>query len=217
MKKTKAYIIDDHKIFRDGMKLLLEDMDNVELVGEASNGKVFIESLFLSKPDIAFIDISMPEMNGIETTKKALKIFPELKIIALTSFGEESYFYKMIDAGAHGFMLKTAERFEFEKAIQMVSKGENYFSHEILLNISKSKLNADLKKGQTIFNLLTNKEKEVFKLICKGLSNDDIAEELNISKRTIEGYRSKILNKTNCDNSVQLVLFAIKNDLLKTS
>lgn len=215
MSKTKIYIVDDHKIFRDGMKLLLDDIDGVEQVGEAPNGKVFIENLLLAKPDIAFIDISMPEMNGIVTTQKALKIMPGLKIIALTSFGDESYFHKMIDAGASGFMLKTAERFEFEKAIQTVASGKSYFSHEVLLNITRTNISAKIKKNKEIYHSLTKKEKEVFVLICKGYSNDDIADKLEISKRTIEGYRSKILSKTNCKNAVQLVHFALNNNLIE--
>lgn len=208
----KISIIDDHKIFRDGLKLLLEDIKNIELTGDYPNGKVFIEDLLINKPEIAFMDISMPEMNGIETTKKAIKLHPSLKIIALTSFGDESYFHKMNEAGAIGFMLKTAERYEFEKAIEMVSKGENYFSHEVLLNLTKSNINSEMKKNKKIFESLTKKEKEVLELTCKGLPNEEIAEHLNISKRTIEGYRSKILNKTGCKNSVQLVLFALKNN-----
>jgi len=123
MNKTKVVIVEDHAIFREGLKRVIEAMAGVELVGEAENGAQFLELLRKKKPDIVLMDIKMPVMDGIEATEKALILYPRLKIIILTMFGEEEYLYSLIQKGICGFMLKTARIVEIERAIQMVSEG----------------------------------------------------------------------------------------------
>ncbi|HLP03827.1 MAG TPA: response regulator transcription factor [Paludibacter sp.] len=128
MKTPKIVLVDDHPIFREGIKKLI-DFENIgKVVGEASDGIDFIELLLFVKPDLVLMDIDMPGLNGIESTQKALKIMPDIKILAVTMFSKEEYLYKMIEAGAVGFILKSAGIFEFEKAIQLVLNGEKYFS-----------------------------------------------------------------------------------------
>lgn len=211
----KIILVDDHKIFLDGLAMMLNTISDFKVVGTASNGEDFLEQVILKMPDVVFMDIIMPGMNGFEATRKGKKIAPGIKIIALTTFGEENYIRKMMDIGADGFMLKNAEKHEFEKAVKMATKGESYFSHELLMSFSN---NLAFSKRNLPFNesckSLSPKELQVLELICKGMSNDEIAAEMNISARTIEGHRSKLLNKTGCKNSVQLVLFAIKNNIV---
>ena len=216
-KINKIIIVDDHEIFRNGFKLLLEGIENVIVTGEAGHGKEFLRLIDFQDADIVFMDISMPGMYGMETTKKAILKKPELKIIALTTFGDEEYFNKMLDAGAKGFLLKNAEPEEFKQAIEMVSAGNHYFSKNILLELSKKMvLQKHTKNKQThITEQLTNREKEILEFICQGLSSQEIAKKLYISIRTVEGHRARLLSKTGTRNSISLVVHAIKNKLVE--
>jgi DNA-binding NarL/FixJ family response regulator len=151
----------------------------------------------------------MPVLDGIKATEEALKINPNLKIIILTLFGEEEYLYTMIEKGISGFMLKNTTISELEKAIQMVSEGNQYFSPEVSGMLAKKI------KDNLLVNLrLTNKEKEVLKLLCKGYSSSEIAQELFLSKRTVEGYRARLLQKTEQSNTLNLVIYALKHRLV---
>lgn len=216
MNNTKIFIVDDHEIFRNGLKLLLNNIENVEVVGEASNGQMFLDTFEQLKADIIFMDISMPVMDGIQATKKALEIDPQLKIIALTTFGETEYFNEMIYSGVVGFMLKSSESEDFKVAIEKVSRGDNYFSEEMITKITKHVVK---EKKQEIEkkNLpnLTKREYEVLELICKGYSNEKIGEFLNISKRTVERHKTNLISKTETQNTLNLVIFAFKHNMIK--
>lgn len=185
-------------------------MPGVELIGEAENGAQFLDLLKKRKPDIVLLDIKMPVMDGIEATEKALSLYPKLKIIILTMFGEEEYLYSLIQKGISGFMLKTAKILEIERAIQMVSEGKQYFSPEIngllvkrLRQITSNEIEA-----------LSPRENEVLSLICKGFSTTQIADKLCASKRTIEGYKARLLEKTAQPSTLNLVIFALRNKLV---
>ncbi len=132
MKKITVFLVDDHKLFREGLKLLLETLDYIESVWEAENGKQFLTSLNLHKPDIVFMDIEMPEMDGITATEYALKLYPDINIIGLSIYGNENYYTRMIRAGAKGFVLKNSSLQDVEYAMSNVIKGDNYVSQEIL-------------------------------------------------------------------------------------
>lgn len=208
----KIIIVDDHKIFRDGIKSLITIEEIAEIIGEASNGKEFIDMLEHKTPDIVLMDISMPVMDGIEATKKALEINPELKILALSSFGDEEYYYKMINAGVKGFVLKNASIEELELAINEIADGDSYFSNELLRRVIAN-LGKEAKKEKN--ETLTPRELEILKEICNGHTNAEIGEKLNISPETVKGHRSNILSKTSCRNSAGLVMYAIKNKLVE--
>lgn len=214
MKKPDIIIVDDHLIFRQGLKSLLAVENIATVIGEASNGKEFLELLSHLKPDIVLLDIDMPHMNGTEATQKALKLMPDLKIIVFTMFGDEEYYYKMIDLGVKGFILKSSGITELEKAIQDVMLGESYFSNELLRNII---MNFGRKNGsKPIENIgLTTREKEVLQNICLGLTNEEIAQKLFVSPKTVKSHRSKLLEKTHCKNTPGLILFAIKNKMVE--
>ncbi len=183
-----------------------------EVTGEASNGNEFLEIIRNSSPDIALMDINMPEMDGIEATRKGLRINPGVNIIALSMYGEEEYYYKMVDAGAKGFILKDSDISEVREAIITVRKGGSYFSQELLYHvIQKIKHRENESKTAN----LSRREKEILFKICEGLSNQEIAETLFISKRTVDKHRANLLGKTNSKNTASLILFAIKNKLIE--
>lgn len=207
-------IVDDHLIFRQGLKSLITFENIANVIGEASNGKEFIELLSHLKPDLVLMDIDMPHMNGMEATQKALELIPDLKIIAFTMFGDEEYYYKMIDLGVKGFILKSSGINELEKAISEVTQGESYFSNELLRKIIKNlgRKNEDKNGKDSTF---TAREMEVLQQICMGLNNDEIAEKLFISPKTVKSHRSNLLEKTNCKNSSVLILYAIKNKIIE--
>lgn len=215
MMPVSVVIVDDHKIFRDGFKLLLRQFPFVQLIGEASNGHEFLELIETLKPDIVFMDINMPRLNGIEAARLALEINPEMKIIALTTFPDEEYVEQMLMAGVEGYMLKNSEIEGFEKAIKKIHKGGNYFSEEILAilsrNISRSRQLADLRGNLPDFSA---REKEILHLLCRGYNNKQISELIHLNTKTIEKYKSILFRKTNCMNTVNLVIYAFKNQLI---
>ncbi|MBN2519827.1 MAG: response regulator transcription factor [Bacteroidales bacterium] len=212
MKKYSVFLVDDHKLFREGLKLLLTNLTFIDHIYEASNGKEFLNLLDTHIPDIVFIDIDMPELNGIEATKAAIQKIPELKIIALSMYGEYDYYTKMINAGAKGFLLKNSDIQEVEAAITNVLDGKNYFSHEIMHGLFK---NINKKTEGEKLTKLTGREKEILYNICKGLSNNEIAGKLFLSKRTVDKHRENILTKTGSKNTASLVIYAIKNGIIE--
>ncbi|MFC2136755.1 response regulator [Bacteroidota bacterium] len=211
MEKYTVLLVDDHKLFREGLKLLLSKLNYISEIYEASNGNEFIKIIEFITPDIIFMDIDMPEMNGIEATERGMKINKNLKIIALSMYGEDDYYSKMIDAGVKGFILKNSDISEVETAIQNIINGKNYFSQEILESIIK---NMYRKKNIKKTGCLTERETEVLFNICKGLSNQEIADTLYLSKRTIDKHRENLLSKTNSKNTAELVIYAIKNGVI---
>lgn len=212
MEKIRIIIADDHQLFRNGLKMLLEASPEFEITGEASNGEEFLKILRNCTADIVLMDINMPEMDGVEATRRGLKLCPSLAVIALSMYGEEEYYYKMVDAGAKGFLLKDSDISEVKDAILTVRKGGSYFSQELLYHvIQKIKHRENESKTAN----LSKREKEILYKICEGNSNQEIAESLFISKRTVDKHRANLLGKTNSKNTASLILFAIKNKLIE--
>jgi DNA-binding NarL/FixJ family response regulator len=212
MEKIRIIITDDHQLFRNGLKILLNAFQEFEVVAEASNGEEFLRIIKNTPADVVLMDINMPEMDGIEATRKGLKLCPSIDIIALSMYGEEEYYYKMVDAGAKGFLLKDSDITEVKDAILTVRKGGSYFSQELLYYvIQKIKHREHESKSAN----LSKREKEILLKICEGLSNQEIAETLFISKRTVDKHRANLLGKTNSKNTASLILFAIRNKLIE--
>ncbi|WP_238769004.1 response regulator [Maribellus maritimus] len=207
MKKINIYLVDDHSLFREGLRFLLSNLNFVNEVFEAENGKQFIAGLKGRQVNVALLDIEMPEMNGMDAARKALEINPEIKIVALSMYSDESYYSSMIEAGANGFLLKNSNFSEVKKAIVDICEGRNYFSIEILQSIV-NRINKKTTKPEN--NELTEREIDVLYQICKGRSNPEIAEILSISKRTVDKHRENLLQKTNSKNTANLVVYAIK-------
>ncbi len=213
--KLKIYIVDDHKLFREGLKLLLSTQDFVQHIYEASNGREFVENLSIADCDVVLMDIEMPEMNGIEATEKALRMKPDLKVIVLSMYGDEQYYYKMVDAGVKGFVLKSSGIEKVIAAIHAVAEGENYFSEELLMNILNSMRGGNSVGTEISDNEISEREMEILYHVCLGLSNQEIADKLFISKRTVDKHRANLLSKTGCRNTAALVMYAIKNKMVK--
>ena len=213
-KKPDIIIVDDHLIFRQGLKSILALHNIANVIGEASNGSEFIRLLSDLKPDLVLMDIDMTTMNGIDATENAMILMPELKIIAFTMFSEEEYYYKMIDRGVKGFILKTYGINELQNAINKVMSGESYFSNELLMRIIKNfgQLNKIIPFKH---DKLTPREIDVLQQICLGLSTDEIAEKLFISPRTVKSHKSNLLEKTVCKNTPSLILYARKNKIVE--
>jgi len=212
MEKIRIILVDDHQLFRNGLKMLLETLPEFEIAGEASNGIEFLDVLKNCDADIALMDINMPEMDGVDATRRGIRLCPSLSVIALSMYGEEEYYYKMVDAGAKGFLLKDSDISEVKEAILTVRKGGSFFSQELLHHVIQR---IKHRESETKSANLSKREKEILLKICEGLSNQEIAETLFISKRTVDKHRSNLLGKTNSKNTASLILFAIKNKLIE--
>jgi len=206
--KITVAIVDDHQLFRSGLQFILGNEPDIDVIIEASNGKQFLSYLENLKPDVVLMDINMPEMDGMETSKRAILKYPDLHILVLSMYSDIDYYNTMIDIGVKGFILKDIENKELANAIRKIHNGGNYFSQELLLRLIKNKPDENQIE-------LTKREKEVLELICQGYSNQEISEKLYISQRTVERHRSSLLNKTNSKNSISLVIYSIKNNLVK--
>lgn len=212
--KIKIHIVEDHEIFRQGLKTVLSDIPNVLIIGESSNGREFLAQLSQQLPDIVFMDIKMPEMDGLKATEEALSKYPGLKIIILSLSGEEEQIHQLIQFGISGFILKNADKDSIEKAIQQVSAGNHYFSNEIMSVLVKSIYRNSREKSTNEAVPLSDREIEVLNMLCKGCSNKEIAEKLFISPRTVEGHKSRLIQKTGRNNSLGLILWAVKNNIV---
>jgi DNA-binding NarL/FixJ family response regulator len=217
--KHKVILVDDHKLFRDGLKFVINQIDDLEVVAEASNGNEFLEILKTQEVDIVLMDISMPELDGIQATKMANELYPGIKILVISMFCDEEYYYQMVKAGVMGFVLKESGKNELEEAIKSVLNGETFFSQkllrDIIFNLHEPSTIKNTHKDQEF--VLTKRESEILKNICEGYSNTQIAEKLFISIRTVEGHKSNLINKTGVKNTISLVMYALKNNLVNLS
>ncbi len=207
-------IVDDHQIFRDGLKLLLSHFSFVGGIREASNGREFLELLAENRPDIVLMDINMPVMGGIEATREALERYPDLKIIVLTTFHDEHYVEQMMLLGVEGYMLKRSTPEEFEDALIRVMEGGNYFSDEIVRTVAQNldRIRRDAERRSSLPDF-TRREREILDLICQGNSNEQIADQVHLSIKTVEKHKSNLFQKTETNNTVNLIIYAFRNGL----
>jgi len=206
MKNIRIAVVDDHDLFREGLKLVLNQIDGFRVVLDSPDGFQFLQMLESVEPDIVLMDIEMPRINGIETTNQALRAKPDLKIIALTMFSDTGHYSQMITAGVKGFIIKKANKFELEQAIQVVYQGGNYFSQETLQKLAFQYMGKTAGKED-----LTSREIEIIVEICNGLTTQEIAEKLHISAKTVESHRSNIFLKAEVKNTAGLIVWAIRN------
>jgi two-component system, NarL family, nitrate/nitrite response regulator NarL len=213
MAKIKVFILDDHQMLIDGLKALLVNEKQFEITGTATNGKDALVMIDKSQPDIVLSDINMPEMDGVIFTRELKKKHPEIKVLALSMFGEKSTISEILDAGASGYILKNTGKEELINALLKVSSGGMFFSDEISAEMMKAMSERGQKKEEEKVQM-TEREKEIIQLIAKEYSNARIGETLFISERTVETHRKNIFRKANTKTVVGLIKFAIENKLI---
>ena len=214
MNDIPVFIVDDHELFIEGIKLLLNQFDFIENVHQASNGKEYLRLLDQTIPDIVLMDINMPIMDGVEATIRSKELYPDVKIIALSMHDSIDYYTRMTDAGVDGFVTKDTNANELYLAITKVLKGEDYFSKKILENVIQSFNNTKSDNTQEQVNF-SKRELEILLEMAKGLSNIEISEQLFISPRTVERHKENMYKKTYCKNGISLIVYAIKNKLIQ--
>lgn len=214
-------LVDDHSLFRNGLRMLLAAHANFEVIADVGSGQEFLDILTDKSPDVVFMDYSMPEMNGAETTRQALAKMPELKVITLSMFGDNAYYSDMVESGAKGFLLKDSPFNEVVEAVETVYEGGTYFSESLLKSFSESLHRAPAYIGESVHSeiaeadRLSEREEEILVAICRGLSTQEIADALYISKRTVDKHRANILEKSGCKNTASLVVYAIKHGIVE--
>jgi DNA-binding NarL/FixJ family response regulator len=215
-KQISVMIADDHPLFLDGLCLALKKLkkQNIELVGEAPDGKILLEKIGHLQPDIVLTDIRMPCLDGIMVCKLIREKYPKVKVIALSMFNERNIIIEMLSAGAKGYLLKNTTKDELLTAILSVYNGGIYYCPETSAHLVSEVADHEIHKN-AVREKLTAREIEIIDLICKGYHNKEIASILKLSKRTIENYREKIMEKLELRSSIELVVYAISNGIYK--
>jgi DNA-binding NarL/FixJ family response regulator len=214
--KTKILLVEDHDIVRQGIRALIENDEQVEVIGEAGNGEEALTFLKNKKPDLILMDMNMPLMNGTECTRRIKKDFPSIKILVLSMHEHENYLTDMLDAGADGYILKNTGKEELLDAIKKVMKGSIYIGPEFTMNLIHKfrSSNGFSVLKRTAINL-SDRENDVLQLIAEGMTNSEIAQKLFTSVRTIETRRKKLLEKTGTNNTATLIKYSVQNGLVK--
>ena len=211
--RIKIALVDDHTLFRSGLKGLLSQREDFTVVADVGSGEEFLAILPTLDVDVVFMDISMPGMDGSRTTRLALAERPELKVITLSMYGDQHYYTLMMECGASGFVLKDSDISDVYSAVDAVVGGDSFFSPSLLGSLTRSMSRLSVESSGE--DALSEREIEILVEVCRGLSNQEIADKLFISKRTVDKHRANILEKTGCKNTANLVVYAIKNRLVE--
>ncbi len=216
MKKTTVFLADDHPILRDGLRSLLTDQPDIEVVGDAANGEEALEGVLKLQPDIVLMDIAMPVLDGIEVTTKILEKSPSIKVIILSIYATSEHIYKALRAGAVGYLLKEAAGIEVVSAVRAVIKGQRYLSQKISEKVIEDYVR-DREEiiEESPLELLSSREKEILTLVAEGHTSAEIANQLFLSPKTVDTYRSRLMKKINVKDIPSLVKFAIRHELIK--
>ena len=215
MKKIRVLIVDDHTLVRDGIRALLALVADVEVVGEAANGKEALDKVKELTPDVVLMDISMPIMGGLEATRKIRREFPGIKVLALTQYDDSEYVIPIIEAGACGFVTKMVAFAELASAIQAAYRGDSFLSPSaaaVLVEEFQHKTSIEGEKDP--YQQLTDREREVLKLVAEGHTAREIADMLFVSPKTVEWYKTSLMNKLNIHSKTDLIKFAIRKRII---
>ncbi len=213
MSKIKVVLADDHAIFRKGVKSLLENEEDIEIIGEAANGEEALDKVRELSPDVLMIDISMPKMSGIEAAEIVNKQFKHTKALILSMHNNDDYILKSVECGAHGYLLKDTSKEEMLKALRSVALGEKYFAGTVsntIVNGYLNKVSSKESDDKSDKAKLSRKEKAILQFIVEGLSSREIAEKLDLSGRTVDNHRANMMKKMNVRNAAELVRLAIE-------
>jgi two-component system, NarL family, response regulator NreC len=215
MPKIKVLVADDHTIVRHGIYALLGLMSDIELVGEAVNGREALEKVKKLMPDIVIMDIAMPVMDGLEATRRICKEFPRTKVIALTQYDDREFVFPVIEAGARGFISKTAASSELASAIRSVYRGDSYLSPSVArVFVEGYQQGIDLVKDRDPYKQLTNREREILKLLAEGHTTQEIATMLVLSPKTVDRHKTNLMAKLAIHSRADLIKYALRKGII---
>lgn len=215
MQKIRALVVDDHTIVRDGICALLALAADIEVVGEAENGREALEKVKQLAPDVVLMDIAMPIMGGLEATHRIRKEFPETKVLVLTQYDEKEYIFSIIEAGAQGFISKTAASSELASGIRAVHHGDSFLSPiAAKVFVEDFQLGAPMRGKQDPYHQLTEREREVLKLAAEGYTTKEIADILVVSPKTVEGHKTNLMDKLDIHSKTDLIKYAIRKGII---
>jgi two-component system, NarL family, response regulator NreC len=211
--KTRILICDDHTLFVEGLKAMLRNESSLEIVGEARNGRQAVELVRELKPDLLLMDVSMPDMNGFDATRRIHLSDPSVKVLILTMHDEEELVTRCLEAGAAGYIIKDAPASQLLYAIEMVQKGERYLSPVVLKKVLDTYVK-NTKRPQTSYDRLSPREREVLKLLAEGRSVKEIASLLNLSVKTVDAHKTNLMKKIDVHDRSELIKYAIQKKLI---
>ena len=215
MKRIRLLVVDDHTLVRDGIRALLGLVADIEVVGEATNGKEALEKVAELAPDVVLMDLAMPIMGGLEATRRIRRQFPATKVLALTQYDDSEYVVPIIEAGARGFVTKMAAFSELTSAIQAVYRGDSFLSPSAAAAlVQECQQKTDVEGEKDPYQQLTDREREVLKLVVEGHTAREIADMLVVSPKTVEWYKTSLMNKLNIHNRTDLIKFAIRRAII---
>ncbi len=214
MQKIKVLVVDDHTMVRDGICALLALAGDIEVVGEATNGTEALNKVRELHPDVVLMDIAMPIMGGLEATRRINREFPGVKVLVLTQYDDKEYFFPVIESGASGFISKAAASFELTTGIRSVYRGDSYLSPSVTkLLVENYQHTSSARASKDPYNQLTEREREILKLLAEGHSTQEIAEMLVIAPKTVEGHKTNLMAKLGVHNRVELVKYALRKGI----
>jgi two-component system, NarL family, response regulator NreC len=209
-KKSRILLADDHSVVRHGFRLILDNQEDMEVVGEASNGRDAVAVAEQLQPDVVVMDVTMPELNGIEATRRIAELSPRTRVLALSMHKDSVYVREILRAGAKGYLLKDAAGKDLLDAVRAVARGDGYLSP----GVSDAVLSDYRRHVTNPIDLLTSREREVLQMIAEGKTNKEIANTLNLSVYTVEAHRGRVMEKLNLHSTGELVRFALRNGLI---
>jgi two-component system response regulator NreC len=213
--KIRILLADDHTLLRNGIRALLEDEQDITVVGEAEDGREAVRLAIQLKPNVVLMDIAMPLLNGLEATRQIKRELPEIKILVLTMYDHEEYFREMLEVGASGYIIKRAAANELVAAIRAVYHGEAVLSPAITRLLLEDYLNHDIHKSESDANVLSSREREVLQLIAEGKTSREIAEILNLSVKTVQSHRTSLMQKLDLHDRGDLIKYAIQKKIIE--
>jgi two-component system, NarL family, response regulator NreC len=215
LKKIRILIADDHGIVRKGLRLQLEQNNDFEVVGEATEGREAVRMAEELLPDVVIMDIAMPTLNGIQATTQLVKKNPQIGVIILSMYSDETYLMRTLAAGAKGYLLKDSADVDLHRAVEVVAQGKPFFSPAIAGTLLEDYMRQLQQRGlQDSYDLLTEREKEILQLLAEGKSNKDVAGILNLSTNTVETHRTRIMQKLDLHSTADIVLYAVRKGII---
>lgn len=215
MEKIRVLVVDDHTVVREGICALLGLAGDIEVVGEADNGREALDKVRELVPDVVLMDVAMPTMDGLEATRRIHREFPHTKVLALSQYDDREYVFSIVEAGAQGFISKTAASSEVVSGIRAVHRGDSYLSPSVAkLLVEHYQEGASVRRRQDPYGQLTNREREILRLLAEGHTGQEIADMLIISPKTVEGHKTNLMSKLDIHNRIDLVKYALRKGII---